>query len=417
MSDSKNLVIVESPAKARTIGKYLGPEYAVKASVGHVRDLPERELGVDVEAGFEPRYVTIRGKGRILRDLSRSARTAERILLATDPDREGEAIAYHVAEQLGYERDEGNGRFGRIRFHEITRDAVRRALEHPERLDMRKVEAQQARRILDRLVGYQVSPMLWKPIRRGLSAGRVQTVALRLITEREEEIRAFEPEEYWSIVAHLEADGQAFEAKLHQIDGRKFRLENESAARRVVDDVVGVPFRVDRVRRRERAKNPPPPFTTSTLQQEASKRLSFNARRTMRVAQKLYEGVELGDGAAGLITYMRTDSTRVAGSAAQRARSFLEERFGRKYVPGSPRLWSGRQQKGAQEAHEAIRPTDPTRTPDRVKPFLDRDGHRLYELIWLRFMAGQMRPAVYDTTTIDFDLQGGGRRSGRPGRS
>ncbi len=409
MSDSKNLVIVESPAKARTIGRYLGPEYAVRASVGHVRDLPERELGVDVEAGFEPSYVTIRGKGKVLRDLSRAARQVDRILLATDPDREGEAIAYHVAEQLGYDPEDGN-RFGRIRFHEVTRDAVRRALDHPEELDMRKVEAQQARRILDRLVGFEVSPMLWSPIKRGLSAGRVQTVALRLITEREAEIRAFEPDEYWSIEASLEAHDQAFEAKLHQIDGRKFRLENEAAARVVLDDLHGVPFTVTSVKRRERKKNPPPPFTTSTLQQEAAKRLGFNARRTMRVAQKLYEGVEMADGATGLITYMRTDSTRVAGSAAGRGRAFLQKRFGDRYVPGSPRLWGGKQQKGAQEAHEAIRPTDPSRTPDSVRKYLDRDGHRLYELIWLRFMAGQMRPAVYDTTTIDFDLTGGGRR-------
>ena len=406
MSGASNLVIVESPAKARTIGKYLGPDYDVKASVGHVRDLPERELGVDVEAGFEPTYVTIRGKGKVLQELSRSAKTARRVLLATDPDREGEAIAYHVAEQLGYDPDEGNGRFGRVRFHEVTRDAVRRAIEEPERLDMRKVEAQQARRILDRLVGYQVSPLLWKPIRGGLSAGRVQTVALRLIAEREDEIRAFEPREYWSITARLRAEGQAFEAKLHQIDGAKFTLDDEAAARAVLDAVDGRPFVVTRVKRRERRKNPPPPFTTSTLQQEAAKRLDFNARTTMRVAQRLYEGVELPGGATGLITYMRTDSTRVAGSAAGAARSHLERRFGRRYVPGRPRLWSGRQQKGAQEAHEAIRPTDPTRSPDDVKRFLDRDGRALYELIWLRFMAGQMSAAVYDTTTLDFDLEG-----------
>ena len=405
MSAAKHLVIVESPAKARTIGKYLGPDYDVKASVGHVRDLPERELGVDVEAGFEPKYVTIRGKGKILRELNSSAKAAERVLLATDPDREGEAIAYHVAEQLGYAPEQEN-RFARIRFHEITRTAVRTALERPEGLDMRKVEAQQARRILDRLVGYQVSPLLWKPIRRGLSAGRVQTVALRLIADREDAIRAFEPKEYWSITAKLRADRQDFEAKLHQIDGRKFTLGSEGEARAVLEAVAGVPFTVSKVKRRERRKNPPPPFTTSTLQQEASKRLNFNARTTMRVAQRLYEGVEMDGGAAGLITYMRTDSTRVSGQAAGVARSHLEERFGQKYVPGRPRLWSGRQQKGAQEAHEAIRPTDPTRTPERVKRYLDRDGQRLYELIWLRFMAGQMRAAVYDTTTLDFDLDG-----------
>ncbi|MFO7894064.1 MAG: type I DNA topoisomerase [Longimicrobiales bacterium] len=409
MSDPKQLVIVESPAKARTIGKYLGPAYDVRASVGHVRDLPERELGVDVEAGFEPTYVTIRGKGKILRELTRRAKQAERVLLATDPDREGEAIAYHVAEQLGYREDLAGRRFGRIRFNEITPDAVRGALEEPERLDMRKVEAQQARRILDRLVGYQVSPLLWKPIRRGLSAGRVQTVALRLIAEREDEIRAFEPREYWSITARLRAGGHDFEAKLHQIDGKKFTLGSEGEARAVLEDVDGVPFTVSKVKRRERAKNPPTPFTTSTLQQEASKRLNFNARTTMRVAQRLYEGVETDEGAAGLITYMRTDSTRISGTAAGVARSYLERRFGKKYVPARPRLWSGKQQKGAQGAHEAIRPTDPTRTPEAVKRYLDRDGRRLYELIWLRFMAGQMRPAIHDTTTLDFELDGGGR--------
>ena len=404
-------MIVESPTKAKTIARYLGPEYSIKASVGHVRDLPKRELGVDIEAGFEPRYVTIHGKGKVISELTRAAEQADRVLLATDPDREGEAIAYHVATQLGYGGPGGDDRFRRVRFHEVTRDAIHRALERPESLDMRKVEAQQARRILDRLVGYQVSPLLWKPIRRGLSAGRVQTVALRLITEREEEIRSFEPREYWSVVASLEASGIPFEAKLHQIDGGKFTLKDEAEARRVVEDVEGQPFVVSELKRRERRKNPPPPFTTSTLQQEAAKRLRFSARRTMIVAQKLYEGIDLGAaGATGLITYMRTDSTRVAGGAAGTALSYLRKRFGDAYVPGSPRLWSGKQQKGAQGAHEAIRPTDPTRTPQSVKRYLDRDGQRLYELIWLRFMAGQMAPAVFDTTTMDFELAGGGRK-------
>jgi DNA topoisomerase I len=409
MSAKKSLIIVESPAKARTIGKYLGSGYAVKASVGHVRDLPERELGVDIEAGFEPKYVTIRGKGKILRDLAREASGADHILLATDPDREGEAIAYHVAEQLGFDGSDGD-RFQRVLFHEITADAVRRALKTPDRLDMRKVEAQQARRILDRLVGYQVSPLLWKPIRPGLSAGRVQTVALRLITEREDAIRAFVPEEYWSITARLEAADQAFEAKLHQIDGRKFHIANEAEASQVLSHIDGLPFIVDSVKRRERMKNPPPPFTTSTLQQEAAKRLGFNARHTMRVAQQLYEGVDLPGGAAGLITYMRTDSTRISAGSAQAARALVGQRFGEGYLPGSPRLWGGKQQKAAQDAHEAIRPTEPSRSPDDLKRYLDRDQHRLYELIWLRFVAGQMKPAVYDTTTIDFELQGGGRR-------
>lgn len=411
------LIIVESPAKARTIGKYLGPEYRVRASVGHVRDLPERELGVDVEHGFEPKYVTIRGKGRVLQELRRDASDASAVLLATDPDREGEAIAYHVAEQLGYnghgtEGDGDGGRFGRVLFHEITRDAVRRALDAPGTIDMRKVEAQQARRILDRLVGYQVSPLLWKPIRRGLSAGRVQTVALRLITEREAEIRAFKPEEYWSITAKLAREDKPFDAKLHQIDGKAFTLENEAEATAVVDDVRGLPFVITEIKRRERLKNAPAPFTTSTLQQEAAKRLGFSAQRTMRVAQQLYEGVELGaEGAVGLITYMRTDSTRVSAEAAASARALVEAQLGERYVPRSPRLWTGKQQKAAQEAHEAIRPTDATRRPEQVRSLLDRDQARLYELIWLRFVAGQMMPAVFDTTTVDFDLDApSGRR-------
>jgi DNA topoisomerase I len=407
MARTKHLVIVESPAKARTIGKYLGPEYCVRASVGHIRDLPERELGVDVEHGFEPKYVTIRGKGKIIQELRRAADGVDEVILATDPDREGEAIAYHVAEQLGYEAAAGaDKRFRRVLFHEITRDAVRRALEHPLPLDMRKVEAQQARRILDRLVGYQVSPLLWKPIRPGLSAGRVQTVALRLITERETEIRAFVAEEYWSITALLEKDGRRFEAKLHQIDGRAFRLEDEAAASKVLHDIAGLPFVITELKRRQRLKNPPAPFTTSTLQQEAAKRLGFTAQRTMRTAQQLYEGMDIGsEGSVGLITYMRTDSTRVAGSAAGEARDLVSSGFGDGYLPDTPRTWGGRQQKGAQEAHEAIRPTSALRRPEAVRQYLDRDQYRLYELIWLRFVAGQMAPAVFDTTTADFELK------------
>ncbi len=405
----KQLVIVESPAKARTIGKYLGPGYRVRASVGHIRDLPERELGVDVEKGFEPRYVTIRGKGKVIQELRRDAEGVDAVLLATDPDREGEAIAYHVAEQLGYEPDgrktDGGPSFQRILFHEITRDAVHKALRAPGSLDMRKVEAQQARRILDRLVGYQASPLLWKPIRPGLSAGRVQTVALRLITERETEIRAFKAEEYWSVTAQLEKDNALFEARLHFVDGKAFRLDNEVSATTVVDEVRPLPFIVTELKRRERLKNPPPPFTTSTLQQEAAKRLGFSAQRTMRTAQQLYEGVEIAEGAVGLITYMRTDSTRVSADAVSGARAFIERDFGKRYLPAEPRLWMGKQQKGAQEAHEAIRPTDAARRPDQLRQYLDKDQIRLYELIWLRFVAGQMASAVYDTTTADFDLR------------
>jgi DNA topoisomerase-1 len=416
MAEKKNgktrLVVVESPAKARTIGQYLGAGYRVKASVGHVRDLPERELGVDVDQGFTPKYVTIRGKGKIIQELRRDAAVADEVILATDPDREGEAIAYHVAEQLGYtegaEPAPGEPKFRRVLFHEITSAAVRDALNEPATLDMRKVEAQQARRILDRLVGYQVSPLLWKPIRPGLSAGRVQTVALRLITEREDEIRAFVSEEYWSITARLEKDKQEFEARLHQIDGKAFKLENEAAAQAVLDAIDEKPFVVTEVKRRQRLKNPPPPFTTSTLQQEAAKRLGFATQKTMRVAQQLYEGVELGaEGAGGLITYMRTDSTRVSPGAAQEAQAWIKARVGEKYLaPGGPRLWSGKKQKAAQDAHEAIRPTEAARHPDSIKRHLNRDQFRLYELIWLRFVAGQMAPAIYDTMTIDFDLAG-----------
>jgi DNA topoisomerase-1 len=404
-SKGKNLVIVESPAKARTIGRYLGKDYEVAASVGHVRDLPAKELGVDVEDGFEPKYVTIRGKGKILQELKRKAKTAEAVILATDPDREGEAIAFHVADQLGYKKSPE--RFRRVTFHEITKEAVLHALDSAGSLDMEKVEAQQARRILDRLVGYQVSPFLWKPIRPGLSAGRVQTVALRLICEREDEISVFEAEEYWSIVALLEKDEQAFQAKLHQIDGKAFLLSTESDAKAVLRDLGGKPFQVSEVKRRERRKNPFPPFTTSTLQQEAAKRLRFGARRTMRTAQSLYEGVELGSrGAVGLITYMRTDSTRVAASAVEQARKWIESEMGKEYLAPTPRLFHGKQQKGAQEAHEAIRPTNAGLHPAEAREFLGPDESQLYELIWLRFVASQMAQAVYDTTTVDFDLGG-----------
>ncbi len=406
----KSLVIVESPAKARTIGRYLGSGYEVAASVGHVRDLPKKELGVDVDRGFEPKYVTIRGKGKIIKELQSKAKNAPSIILATDPDREGEAIAYHVAHQLGFEGQED--RFQRVTFREITKGAVQRALENPEPLDMGKVEAQQARRILDRLVGYQVSPFLWKPIRPGLSAGRVQTVALRMICEREDEIKAFVTDEYWSITARLQKDDQAFEAKLQKIDGRAFTLGDEASAKALVEEVRTLDFRVGDVKRRERRKNPAAPFTTSTLQQQAAKRLGFSAKRTMSNAQRLYEGIELGGrGAVGLITYMRTDSTRVSGEAVNQARTWVTEEFGDEYVPSSPRLWGGKQAKAAQDAHEAIRPTDVSLHPDDMRAFLDHDAARLYEVIWLRFVASQMSPAVHDTTTVDFPLSGASGRA------
>jgi DNA topoisomerase-1 len=403
------LLIVESPAKARTLGRYLGDSYVVKASVGHIRDLPKRDLGVDIEAGFEPQYVTIRGKGKVIQELKQAAKDADLVLLATDPDREGEAIAFHVAEQLGYAAKNGE-RFQRVLFEEITPEGVARGLANPGQIDLKKVDAQQARRILDRLVGYKASPFLWKPIRPGLSAGRVQTVALRLIWEREEEIRGFVAQEYWTVEALLDKDGKRFTSKLHHIDGKKPHLPDEASAGAVLDAVREVPFEVTRVRRKERRKNPAAPFTTSTLQQEAAKRLRFSTKRTMRVAQQLYEGVEVGGDSIGLITYMRTDSTRVAASAANTARGYIEKVFGGRYLPKSARLYLGRQQKGAQEAHEAIRPTSVSRTPDTLKGDLDADQLKLYRLIWNRFVASQMSPAVYDTTTVDFDIKGGDDR-------
>lgn len=407
MSDNggKHLVIVESPAKARTIGKYLGSDYDVAASVGHVRDLPPKELGVDVDHDFEPKYVTIRGKGKVISDLKRRAKDADSIILATDPDREGEAIAYHVAEQLGYEQD--RDRFQRVIFREVTKGAVQNALENPSELDIKKIEAQQARRILDRLVGYKVSPLLWKPIRPGLSAGRVQTVALRLICEREDEIRAFEQQEYWSITAHLEREDQGFEAKLHQIEGKSFTISDEEAAAAAVAAVRNVPFEVTSVKRRERRKNAAAPFTTSTLQQEAAKRLRYSARRTMSNAQRLYEGQSIGPrGQVGLITYMRTDSTRVSPVAVEQARSWISGEFGTDYLPEAPKLYGGNNQRAAQDAHEAIRPADVTILPSEAAQYLEVDQAKLYELIWLRFVASQMNPAVYDTTTADFELKG-----------
>jgi len=406
----RRLIIVESPAKARTIGRYLGSGFDVAASVGHVKDLPGDELGVAVEGGFEPTYVTVPGKATVLAELKRLSKKVDRVILATDPDREGEAIAYHVAEHLGF-RDHPE-RFERVEFREITKTAVQRALEAPAELDLLKIEAQQARRILDRLVGYQVSPFLWKAIRPGLSAGRVQTVALRLICEREDEIRRFQSEEYWSITAHLEKEGQRFTARLHQIGGKAFTLGDADAAAAVLADVRGLPLTVTEVKRREKRKNPPAPFTTSTLQQEAAKRLGFSARRTMRVAQRLYEGIEIGGrGALGLITYMRTDSTRVSAEAVGVARRWIQSEFGESYLPSAPNLWGGKQQAGAQEAHEAIRPADPSLLPEEVRRHAEADEARLYELIWLRFVGGQMKPTVYDTTTVDFDRAGA---TGRP---
>ena len=401
-----SLVIVESPAKAKTIGKYLGRGYRVRATVGHIMDLPEKKLGIDVDNGFTPDLVPIPGKEKTIADLKSAAKESREVLIATDPDREGEAIAAHVATQISPKRGPLTVPIKRVLFHEITKDAVQRAILNAGTIDSKKVEAQQARRVLDRLVGYKASPVLWKTVKKGLSAGRVQTVALRLIVEREREIRAFKPVEYWSVEALLEKDNQQFTAKLHHIDGKKAEIPNQAEADRILNDLKGrKTFDVTEVKRRERRKNPSAPFTTSTLQQEGAKKLSFGSKRTMRVAQDLYEGIELGnEGAVGLITYMRTDSTRVAESAAGQAREYLRTLFGEEFVCKTPQLYGDGKSKNTQDAHEAIRPTDPTRRPDEVKKFLSADQFKLYQLVWQRFMASQMAPAVFDTTTVDFDI-------------
>jgi len=408
------LVIVESPAKAKTIGKYLGRGYRVRATVGHIMDLPEKKLGIDVDNGFEPDLVPIPGKEKTIAELKAAAKVSREVLIATDPDREGEAIAYHVASQIRPKRAKKGAPVSgpiikRVLFHEITKDAVKRAILDAGAIDEKKVEAQQARRVLDRLVGYKASPVLWKTVKKGLSAGRVQTVALRLIVERERDIRAFNPVEYWSVEALLEKSGQQFTAKLHQIDGKKAEIPNEAAAQRILDDMKGrAVFPVTEVKRRERRKNPAAPFTTSTLQQEAAKKLGFGSKRTMRVAQGLYEGIEIGgdEGSQGLITYMRTDSTRVAESAATTARDYVQKEFGKDYLASGLQLYGDgkTKAKNTQDAHEAVRPTDPTRRPDDIRRYLSADQFKLYQLVWQRFMASQMAPAVFDTTTVDFDI-------------
>ena len=397
----KALVIVESPTKAKTIGKYLGSGYTVKATVGHVRDLPQRKLGVDVDNGFTPEYVTIKEKAKTLADIKKAAKASSRVLIATDPDREGEAIAWHVAESLG-----NGGKVRRVLFHEITKDAVKQALANPLDIDQKKVDAQQARRVLDRLVGYKTSPLLWKSIKTGLSAGRVQTVALRLICEREEEIRKFVPQEYWTIEADLEKDGQAFQARLHKLEGKKPEIKDEATARAIVVDALKLPFKVSEVEKGERRRPAPPPFRTSTLQQEAAKQLGFSAAVTMRIAQQLYEGIEVGaEGPVGLITYMRTDSVRVADSAIAQARDYIAKEFGKAYLPAEPVVHKGgKSSTRVQDAHEAIRPTDVPRRPDDLKQHLDSRQFKLYQLIWRRFVASQMTPAVFETTKVDFDL-------------
>lgn len=394
------LVIVESPAKARTVGKFLGNPYRVKASVGHVRDLLRSRLSVDVENDFEPSYRVPKEKKEVVEDLREEVKKAGEVYLATDPDREGEAIAWHLMQAAKISKKQAR----RVVFHEITRDAIDEAFSHPRDIDMKLVNAQQARRILDRLVGYKISPLLWENVRSRTSAGRVQSVALRLIVEREREIDAFVPVEYWSIDAELakrEKKRRSFTAKLHRIRGEEVDLKSEDDAQKIVDELEKAAYVVTKVRKGQRRRNPSPPYTTSTMQQEASRRLGFTAKRTMRIAQQLYEGVEIGpEGSVGLITYMRTDSVNVAAAAQEEARAYIAEKYGADYRPAKPRRYKTKA-KGAQEAHEAIRPTSVRREPKATKKYLARDQYRLYDLIWKRFLASQMSSAILDTVSVD----------------
>ncbi len=398
----KGLLIVESPAKTRTLKRYLGKNFDVRASVGHVKDLPKRHLGVDVEHDFAPEYEIIRGKGKVIKELKSAASKVEDVYLATDPDREGEAIAWHIAKEL----QNGKGKkkhFYRVLFNELTERAIKEAIRSPGTLDKNKFESQQARRILDRLVGYEISPLLWDKVKRGLSAGRVQSVAVRMICDREREIQKFEPEEYWTVTAKLEGPvPPPFEARVVGVKGKKISIPDEQTAAEIVNGLKSREFVVKKVETKARKKNPPPPFITSTLQQDAARRLRFQAKKTMMIAQKLYEGVEAGtDGPVGLITYMRTDSTRVSSEAVKEARAFIKNEFGPDYVPkAAPRYKKG---KMAQDAHEAIRPTSVARTPESMVSYLDKDSLALYALIWKRFVASQMSPAVLDQTRVDIE--------------
>ena len=389
-----NLVIVESPAKAKTIEKYLGKRYKVIASMGHVRDLPRSQMGVDVEDNYEPKYITIRGKGPVVKDLKKYAKKAKKVSLASDPDREGEAIAWHLSKILELEESKEN----RVVFNEITKDAVKESFKHPRGIEMNLVDAQQARRILDRLVGYNISPVLWKKVKKGLSAGRVQSVALRLVIDRENEIRNFKPEEYWSIEGEFRYKKSKFTAKFLHYKNKPYKLKTKKDVEKITSELNGDEFEITNVNKKEKTRYPANPFTTSTLQQEAARKLNFKARKTMMLAQQLYEGIDLKrQGTVGLITYMRTDSTRISQTAKDEAKSYIEEKYGTEYT--SNRKTKGKQ--GDQDAHEAIRPTSTLRTPDEMKAYLTRDQHRLYKLIWERFVASQMAPAVLDTMALD----------------
>lgn len=400
---SDYLVIVESPAKAKTIERYLGRKYKVKASMGHVRDLPKSQTGVDIENQYEPKYITIRGKGPVLKELKTAAKKAKKIYLAADPDREGEAIAWHLAHTLNIDENSDC----RVVFNEITKDAIKEAFKHPRAINKDLVNSQQARRILDRLVGYNISPILWKKVKKGLSAGRVQSVAVRLIIDREKEIQEFVPEEYWSITGLFEVNNETFEAGFYGADGKKLDLSNEDEVKNVINRIKGKDYIVQSVKKRERKRNPAAPFTTSSLQQEAARKLNFRAKKTMMIAQQLYEGIDLGgaEGTVGLITYMRTDSTRISETAQTEANQYIESEFGKDYTAQNEKK-TEKKSANAQDAHEAVRPTSILRTPNSLKTVLGRDQLRLYRLIWERFVASQMAPAVMDTMTVDLVNEG-----------
>ncbi len=390
------LVIVESPAKAKTIERYLGKKYKVKASMGHVIDLPKSQMGVDAEEGYKPKYITIRGKGDILKDLKKSAKKAKKIYLAADPDREGEAIAWHLAHALNVDENSKC----RVVFNEITKEAIKESFKNPRSIDTDLVDAQQARRVLDRLVGYNISPLLWKKVKKGLSAGRVQSVALKMIIDRENEINQFKPEEYWSIEAEFQKDKETFEGSFYGIDGKKLELSSESDVKDILNKLVDKKFTIDKVTKKERRRNPAKPFTTSSLQQEAARKLNFRAKKTMMIAQQLYEGIDLGKsagGITGLITYMRTDSTRISNTAKEEAKGYIVDKFGSEFLGSNT---NEKVNEKAQDAHEAIRPTSVMREPNSLKAVLSREQLRLYKLIWERFLASQMAPAVLDTMSV-----------------
>jgi len=392
----KNLVIVESPAKAKTIEKYLGRNYKVLASVGHIRDLKKSTMSVDFENNYEPEYINIRGKGPLINDLKKEAKKAKQVYLASDPDREGEAISWHLAHILNLDEHDKN----RVVFNEITKDAVKNAFKEPRQIDMDLVDAQQARRVLDRIVGYSISPILWKKVKKGLSAGRVQSVALKLIIDRENEINAFKPEEYWTIDGTFKKGARQFQASFYSINGKKMKLATNDDVKNVLSQIKSDEFTVESVEKKERKRHAPLPYTTSSMQQDAANKINFRTRKTMMVAQQLYEGINIGSGVQGLITYMRTDSTRISPVAQNEAAAFITERFGEKYSKHGSRI---KNSSGAQDAHEAIRPSSVFNTPENIAKYLDKDQLKLYTLIWNRFVASQMTAAVFDTMSVKLE--------------